>query len=272
MMPAPSFQPQNYLWHPRLRCIYAIVPKAGTTSIKHWFVATVPGCPQKTSERNVHDILRETCAMDRLQPHEIAGLFADPSVFKFSFVRNPWKRLVSGYLDKVVGGEPPAHVLLRKVARRSLRGWLEWTQRRLTTGVEAIYQRGLSFREFVQALRQEPVDAIDWHFRPQSRLLADFHYDFLGRVESFDADFERLLVRLGEKIPARPQHQQKYEPLADSEWVVDWPAERLRTMPAFPHWRRFYSPDVAELVADLFADDFSQFGYSNRLESELIAA
>jgi len=261
-MPAPLLTVQrNCLWHRRLRCIYVIVPKAATTSIKHWLIATNPDCRQDDAKGDVHDIMRATCTMDHMPPDELQGIFGDPSIFKFSFVRNPWTRLVSGYLDKVVNAEPPAYTIVRHHAKSTLLGWVEWTRLRFTTGVEPIYQRGLTFRDFVAALDEVAPQEIDWHFRPQATILADIPLDFLGRVENFKSDFAQVLRRLGEATLAPKEHQQQYQPLPGGDSVADWPAGKFRNLEVYPHWKRFYPPDIAARVARIFAEDITSYGY-----------
>lgn len=265
-----AFSLEHFLFHQRLRCIYAVVPKAATTSIKHWFLAT--NAAQRAATGNVHDMLRATCTMNLLPRQQAAALFADPTVFKFSFVRNPWTRLVSGYLDKVVGAEPPALGLIRNRMKRTLAGRLDWLRHRLTCGVGALQRRGLTFREFVQALRDEKPDNINLHFRPQTRILAGVPLDFIGRMERFASDFDQVLQRVGETAPAQAEHKQQYQAASKGECVTDWPVAELRKLKPFPHWRQFYSPDVAQQVAALFADDFAAYGYAPTLLPEAQAA
>ena len=263
---------EHFLFHKALRCIYAIVPKTGTTSIKHWFVATGAAEPAPGFAGDVHDLLRATCSMANLQPAAAAALFDDRSVLKFAFVRDPWTRLVSGYVDKLVGAAPPALPLIRHKWTRTLWGHCQWLCYRHLCGVGPLQKRGLTFREFVETLCDTSPEALNRHFRPQSSILAGVPLDFVGRLEHFDADFRKLQQRLGDTPPPRAEHRQRYQGDAAGECVADWPAPRLRDLNAFPHWTRFYTPDLMEQVAHYFAADFATFGYSANLNSVAKAA
>jgi hypothetical protein len=265
-MQRPALDYEHFLYHRRLRCIYAVVPKCGTTSIKHWFVATGAVDERPGFAGDVHDLLRATCSMDHLQPSEAADLFADPSVLKFTFVRDPWTRLVSGYVDKVAAAGRPALEFIRSKLKRTLVGRWQWFRHRLITGLEPLQQRGLTFREFVETLCSTRPETMNRHFRPQSCILANVELDFVGRLESFDVDFNTLLQRLGEATQPRAAHQQRYQGAAAGECVADWPAARLRELSEFPHWRQFYTPDLEQRVAEYFAADFARFGYAAKLK------
>ena len=255
----------NYLWHDRFRCIYAVVPKAGTSSVKRWFVATHPGSCDAAAGRNLHDFVREHYAMNLLEPQEAAGRLGDPNVFRFSFVRNPWSRLVSGFLDKVVGVQPVARPTIRRHYHRSLATWTNWKFRRLTGSVDRLFERGITFRQFVESLTLEKPQDVNPHFRLQSLILKGIPLDFIGRIENFAANFALVQQRLGDATPAVAEHRQNYATETSDEFVADWSPAQLRSLAAFPRWRRFYPPDVAELVRRLYADDFAAYGYSTEL-------
>jgi hypothetical protein len=255
----------NFLWHKRLRCIYAVVPKSGTTSIKRWFVATHPQFQGPAVKRNVHLYLRMRVAMSWLEPHVAEAHLQDPSIYKFTFVRNPWTRLVSGYLDKVVGVEATARKLIRGHYARSWTGGLTWRAHRVTGGINRLYERGLTFREFVEALAAEDPNAVNPHFRLQTRILQNVPLDFVGQIERFAADFAQVQQRLGDHTPAAAEHKQQYARDASDECAADWPVAKLKSLAAFPHWRRFYPPDIEARVRQIFADDFAAFGYANHL-------
>ena len=43
--------------------------------------------------------------------------------------------------------------------------------------------------------------------------------------------------------------------------VADWEPERLRQLEGFPGHRKFYSPDLVDIVAKIYAEDIARFGY-----------
>jgi len=94
--------------------------------------------------------------------------FAD--YFKFTFVRNPWDRLLSCYKNKV---EPRRYCGFRQC----------W---------------GMSFTQFVEYLAEKELTKLDHHVHPQVRSLpSGVELDFIGRLENFDHDIYLLRERLG---------------------------------------------------------------------------
>lgn len=96
--------------------------------------------------------------------------------FKFAFVRNPWDRLVSGWLNKVVTKNA---LKLPETERRALQ----------------------SFPNFVAYCASLDLDTCNIHFRRQCRLIDLNNIDYLGRIESLDAGLDEIAARLG--LPRR---------------------------------------------------------------------
>lgn len=90
--------------------------------------------------------------------------------FKFTFVRDPYSRVLSAYLNKVV------------LHRRK-----PWNKGPTP-----------SFAEFCHYLESGDLKP-DPHFLPQTKLLVfpPERFDFIGRFERFEADFTDVLQRLG---------------------------------------------------------------------------
>ena len=111
---------------------------------------------------------------------ELASIFSSEDWFRFSFVRNPYKRLLSAYKDKILGlGHPKKHnSFLKKI---------NWNSTQLP-----------SFEEFIVAISRQSDDAMDWHWMPQSRLIMPdiIHYDFIGKLENYNEDMRTVLTRL----------------------------------------------------------------------------
>jgi hypothetical protein len=161
---------------------------------------------------------------DRLIP-ELDGRYRDH--FKFSFVRNPYDRLVSCYYSKinpkVVGIDQEPH-----------------------EGVEL--RPGMTFAQFVEAVYLIPDDKANVHFRSQHLFLrapdakGDLLVDFLGRFENMERDFARAAKELGLGLslphsnPSRRRERQDY--------------------------RDYYDGRLAEMVGERYREDCGIFGYS----------
>lgn len=90
--------------------------------------------------------------------------------FKFSFVRNPWDRMVSNW--KMFTSQPLRIEQLRSMTSENLS----------------------DFETFVQFANKTQ----NHHWLPQFLFLPD-ELDFIGRIEKFDRDFNLLLATIGER-------------------------------------------------------------------------
>lgn len=92
--------------------------------------------------------------------------------FKFAFVRNPWSRVVSCYVQKVVDKAP---------------NW-KWVY-------GECYDKG--FEYFVDFIDRQDLVIADRHIRLQTSLIPVEHVDFIGRLENFDEDMQYVLSVIG---------------------------------------------------------------------------
>jgi len=93
--------------------------------------------------------------------------------FRFAFVRNPWDRLVSCWLDKVV----------------KLNHY-QFSEEKLA--------KMQDFKNFVDHVAQIDIQTCnDPHIRLQATMIDLNHVDFVGRFERFEADFLKVLDVLG---------------------------------------------------------------------------
>ncbi|WP_108261597.1 sulfotransferase family 2 domain-containing protein [Mangrovicoccus ximenensis] len=152
-------------------------------------------------------------------------------VRRFSFTRNPFTRVLSGYLDKIVASD--------------------WERPRHLPRLGFAPDARIDFATFLEALAARPERARDIHFAGQCRLLmiGDFSYDFLGAFERFDADFAEARRRYyGEDAEAPPAS-----------------AGRRHATGAGAKLAEHYGPAEIALVRDIYARDFELLGYSEEL-------
>jgi hypothetical protein len=96
-------------------------------------------------------------------------------IFTFSFVRNPYARVLSAYLDKI--------------RRPSDQYRIEFCR---AHGLNADSE--ITFYDFLSRIRPVPPHELDGHWRPQADnlLLGGLDIDFIGNVEFFLSDFDVL--------------------------------------------------------------------------------
>ena len=230
--------------HP-YRCVFIHIPKTAGISIEHVFLRLVGltwesraplllrgnDDPAKGPPRLAHLRASEYVALGHLRPEEFN------SYFKFSFVRNPWDRIVSEYKYR---GHP---------LRMDFKTWLS---------------RHLPKPGFTDAYNHI-VPQYDFLYDDRGTLLADF----VGRYERLQADFEVVCARLG--IPPTPlpyenrslEGQPGIGRLAVARrWVrqrVFWYRKRRHV---FPHYTQYYDDESREFVGRLYRQDIEAFGYS----------
>lgn len=187
----------------RHRCIFIHIPKAAGTSL----VKTLFGC----GSRHV-----------RYTEYESANPQKFIKYFKFSFVRNPWDRLVSAYYFLKNGGMNEQDK--------------QWAEKNL-----ACYP---DFESFVKGWLNEDNIQTWVHFIPQHQFICDdklnVKMDFVGRFESIDEGIDVIQETLNLPRVSIP---------------------KLNSLNKEKNYTEFYSEETEKIVADIYAIDIKLFSY-----------
>lgn len=171
-----------------------------------------------------------------ISPYQVGEEFyADvvlQSYYRFAFVRNPYSRLLSCYLDRIIGrSNTRPRRMFNKAAGNSPGARVE-------------------FPDFIRVICKQKSFAMNDHWRDQySTLLSgNVTFDYIGKFENMRNDLERVFKTV---IP----DSDLYERVArqnDSPQVTS----------AQTSVQKYYTDELAELVADRYHMDFSEYGYS----------
>ncbi|CAM1301499.1 CHST12 (predicted) [Pycnogonum litorale] len=142
--------------------------------------------------------------------------------FKFTFVRHPFTRIVSCYQDKAAGERGKYEYFFRLYWKKAMERYRNVANVPLGTNI--------TFPEFVKYLIDSKDD--DRHWMPIHQLCqpCSVEYDFIGKLETFTEDRQRLLEIFGINIAERrfnvqPRADsgdayQKYFSMLDKEHVI----------------------------------------------------
>jgi hypothetical protein len=147
--------------------------------------------------------------------------------FKFTFVRNPWDRVLSAYNFLKKGG-------MNEQDRR-------WAKSNLIP-----YQ---SFEEFIKVGLSKPNVQKFKHFRPQYNFLSipngqELPVDFLGFFENIQDDFQYVAstLEIGNNLVLKRMNASS-------------PGQKL-------DFRDFYTDSTRSIVAEVYKNDIDAFGYN----------
>lgn len=221
----------------KFQYFYMGVPKTACSKVK-MLLQQLEGNPLPANPFGVHE--RTTLGipfvskLSDFSPELALEILSDPKWFRFTFVRNPYSRLFSGYRNKVMDLKSPW-----KGFRESIREHAGYPTPPGKT------PRMVAFRDFVRYVRQQPDEERDGHWRSQfGTLCADrISYDFVGRMETVVKDFTEVLARFG-----APQE------LTESVTEVVGASIPVPNAAA-------YDADLANTVYDMYRLDFETFGY-----------
>lgn len=209
----------------KFRLIYVATAKTGCSTVKHTLMqAELERTDIRFSTMDeVHDRTVHPLSSPSRRPDFAADL-ASPDYLKFCFVRDPYARLLSLYLDKVV---------------RRQDGYFREQVLALTNGQAPTYE------EFVALVGEAGPDGFDTHTaRLTTRTLIELvRYDEIGRFESFETDLRRILSQRGIDFDRYYFAEQRH-----------WSAAEQKLA-------NHYDAATAARVRELYASDFEAFGY-----------
>jgi hypothetical protein len=137
-------------------------------------------------------------------PSEVASLLRNPSFFKFTFVRDPFSRMLSCYLNKF---QNRGDEYVRSEYRSFLAQLFDW---RYARELDLEMEPRPSFATFIDEVAKQTALEMNDHWAPQTMLcgLGEVPYDFVGRLETLDRDVRHVLQELGrpeERFPTQDE-------------------------------------------------------------------
>ena len=198
----PKHNPNGRIvFWPRENIVYVRVPKSGNTSF----------CNALEGGR-----------MEKVDLSRLRTIYPDCRVF--SFVRNPWARLVSAYKEKINEQYTDGKIVgrLSKINRR--------------------FRLDMPFEEFAELICTLPDKRTEKHFRSQSYFLKQggrLIPDFVGHLEQINQDWPALEEKMGTRLQLRHL-----------------------TKTVSSDYSSYYSnAGIRDQVGDRYAEDISTFGY-----------
>ncbi len=220
---------------PARRYMFVETPKAACTSFKHLIaevegLAADPEAPLYQRETRADMLIHQRrhfalpTLMTASAEARTAILTQAPGWMIFALVRNPFSRLVSFFEHKIRMGEPGYE---RMEARYG----------------DAARQGGpaKNFARFIhEVVADRALRNMDVHMLPQSAVIMPrlVPYTHVFRLEAVDDAVKTFGAHLGRALPALRHN---------------------RT--AGRDWRSYYDGYSAQIVADIYEEDFSRFGY-----------
>jgi predicted O-methyltransferase YrrM len=176
------------LYYPRHgRYLYQPIPKCGCTSIKT-ILLELEGLSIDPNEWRRHNKdLNNFPGTDNLAPKTQEDIYAGRTdTFKFVIVRDPYTRMASVYLDKILNAGKKRHMY-----------WIN--QIKVAAKEQGVtLSEIITFDEFVRVASAQPVKEMDPHWRQQyyEGRFSIINFDFVGHVEMLTSDMIYVLERL----------------------------------------------------------------------------
>jgi Sulfotransferase family len=235
-------QLQNFIQVPNRSALFAYVPKIACTNWKAVF-RYMAGAADYLDAGKAHDRARSGLVhLDQLPAERAQALLVDPAVARYTFVRNPYTRALSAYLNKFRRyaelGEAAMPGDYFHTVYQELDGW---RARNLPA------EPRVTFHVFLVWLKESghPM-ARNEHWLPQHEIVApsNVRYDMVGRFENLAADAAELLRRLGVDLAFPTQEAVRF-PSSGTAHARD----------------RYLDAQARSIIEQLYRPDFDLLGY-----------
>ncbi|MBO0844810.1 MAG: sulfotransferase family 2 domain-containing protein [Nocardioides sp.] len=244
-----SYWPNSLVDHrvhplPEYNCIYVRNAKVGTGTTLLWLHRVHTGDFDFSPLRSIHAEHRLPAPQD-VGWENVADML-EGEAFRFTFVRDPFRRVESAYRNKVLersrgrGRRAPAVTQGRRTRLRRIKTL------QTAIGLRGSGSQDLTFDQYIAALEvlaDRNALKMDAHFRPQHLNLMHglISYDLIGRLETFEADLEKVREATG--MPPVPVEVGRNASPDSATSLFDG------------------RPDLLKKVKRIYARDFELYGY-----------
>lgn len=215
---------EHFILFQHLPLIYGRVPKVANSSVKAALTRLLRQPPEE-GYRTTADVFwrRGTHGETRMISGEEAQL-RRATHFIFSFVRNPYDRLVSAYNNKLIENDHLSSAMQKMGLKRLM-----------------------PFDQFLEVVAATPDDELDIHLLPQSRILCiegQVIPHFIGKIEAMPSHWQLLQQRMNQAgLPA----------------VGNLPKANVRRKHLNDLPNYFNTSQRIKLVANRYSDDLALF-------------
>jgi|GEM_PF-756548 len=217
-------QPVKYFATADKKLFYINNSKAACSTIKLAMLKKDLTGIEIRDDQSIHGAIRPVSPADVRQ--------RESGAFVFSFVRNPFERLVSLYLNK-----------FRSVRNLEAEGFY------FQNYLNGIFTIDMSFSSFINLVCRIPDNISDNHFRSQAGTIFKdprIKPDFIGKIETFQDDWAQL-----NKLAGTTMKIERYNSSGEYDY------------------RELYTQELVEQVAERYRDDIELFSYSNEYKNLL---
>lgn len=235
----------NIIVSEKLRLLYCPVPKVASSNWKY-LIRKLENIENYSDLHAAHNA--NSSGLRYLSDYsaaEVHRLLQPGRLFKFVFLRDPYARLLSAYMDKLRRGSGPDY-------RAFVAAAFSWKVARELGDTNVIDDGRLSrpsFRSFLTSISQQEPYSMDHHWQPQTCLcgLDKVPYDFIGHMESLSTDVQTVLDRIGRPLEHFPsQNELGFPPSGASSPELA---------------AQMYATDLMFLTRALYDRDFQSGGY-----------
>lgn len=215
----------------RNQYVFFMVCKAASSTVTHHLQsAEYRGTRFKVKDVNdAH--LSPHVKLFQLGDSKFESILTDKNYKKITFVRNPYSRVLSCYLHRIVKEySNPSKLAYYNVIGRELDGDTP------------------TFKEFLEFIFNHKN--LERHWAPQTSVtLFDYvHFDFIGKVETIEEDLNKLDTLL---FSESSFHNSSIKEVNKAPMLTN----------ATGKLSEYYTPELIAMVNEIYADDFKNFGY-----------
>jgi FkbM family methyltransferase len=198
---------------------------------------------------DIHDIEAPIYKWKNGGDENICEILTTKPALRFTLVRNPYKRLLSSFADKVFG--------FQVNGKRYRGGHIHQLLKDYGVNWGPAANLPANFRAFVRFVadtieRGQPMES-DIHWTPCFRHLQfnvqrapDWNLDFIGHIEHFKRDIDTVMLRAG---------------IDPTRLPPNIPRENTTSLPPISI-QNFYGPEEIEIMQRVYCHDFELFHYS----------
>ena len=234
------------------RMLYCPIGKNACTLLKSEMVRSA-GLPHADwMARDIHtltDRVRTGAQLSDYPQDEAEAMIRDPDVLKVAVLRDPERRLLSAYMEKfVIGRTVPANIFHTRTVVEAVQA---------QDGREAPdFDRGITFRQFIDHVTSVPGRLLDPHWRPQALYLDGIAYDRLYRLDQVNDLLALIEERCGVRLDCQARNVTGSGSGRRVEQAMDmWPGDLM--ISAKRSHDSFFDAEMRSKVKSAFAWDYT---------------